>query len=234
MTSQTSSTLCQRLGAALKWLGANRISPAAFEELTKTLGGGAAVRELELGRRGCGLVELVDKILPAYERALRVTAGSEEVFSLRDLLALADVLPHERRAQILAGPKRAHSLRQAKRLDADRVTYYSYLLDRALGHTEVALSRVILNPGARAGGPFFHRHFGQEMLLLLRGGPIDMFVERPEGGDPERFTLHANECLTFFSHRPHWVENRSKRQAHYLVIRCPAHTPDLTDRPGGR
>jgi len=229
MTTKAASALCQRIGAALKWLGEDRISPAAFQELTRVLGGANVVREIEQGCRACTLGELVDKVLPAYERALRATAGREEVFSLRDLLALADVLPHQQRAKVLAGPKRAHSSGQARRLDAAKVTYYSYLLEEFLGHSEVAVTRVILGPGARAGGPFFHRHFGQETLFLLRGGPIDMFVERPGGGEPERFSLHANECLTFFSHRSHWVENRSKQQAHYLVIRCPAHNPYLTE-----
>jgi mannose-6-phosphate isomerase-like protein (cupin superfamily) len=225
-----SQLLQRRIGAALKWLRENRISPAASQHLTRCLSE-RLVDSIESGERAVSLEELVDHVLPAYERAFHETVARGDSLTLRDLLALSDTLPHEERSVVLAGPKRAERLGQATKLDARRVQYCSYLIEQALGHAEVAISRVILEPGARAGGPFLHAHFGQEVLFVVRGGPIAMMIEQPSGSGIEEVPVSANECLVFASHRRHWAENRGERPAHYLVVRCPAHAPFFSDAP---
>jgi mannose-6-phosphate isomerase-like protein (cupin superfamily) len=220
--------LRQRIGGALKWLRENRISPAASQHLLGELGT-TVVRSIESGQCELSLDSLVDKILPAYQRAVRETMARADTITLRDLLALSDALAHEHHSVVLMGPKSAERYGQATRLDAPKVRYCSYLLERLVGHSEVAISRVILDPGARAGGPLLHAHLGQEVLLVIRGGPIAMMIEGPRGGEIEEITVHANQCLVFFAHRRHWAENRGSRQAHCFVVRSPAHVPFPSD-----
>jgi len=183
--------------------------------------------DLERGRRELSLDLLVDTVLPAYLEALRATTAHEQKLTLQDLLALADILPTQDRHVVLAGPKSAEGRGQANRVQGEGVRYCSYLLKEKLGSSEVAISRVILDPGASAAGPFIHAHFGQEILYVIRGGPIEMIIERSGGEPEEKVRVSVNECLVFFSHRRHWAHNLGKKQAHYMVIRCPAHTPTM-------